>query len=202
MKPVFSLPYLGNIEFYSTYAALQNPVIDLGEHYIKQTFRNRTYILGANGPLPLIVPIVQRSVHKQAMSNVQISYETEWQRMHIEAIRSAYGSAPFFEYYFDEIAAVIRFKHTLLSDLSMTLHSVLLEMLEINIIPAISKEYCEYATPDYRGIFHPKNMHVFNCQHYRQVFSEKFPFIPNLSVIDLLFCEGPSASDLLYNQLS
>lgn len=197
MNPVFSLPYLGNIEFYRTYTAAQSPIIDLGEHYIKQSYRNRAYILGANGTLPLIVPIVQRSGCKQAMSGVHISYESEWQHLHIEAIRSAYGSAPFFEYYFDDISAVIRRKHTLLADLSLALHTVLLEMLDIDHVPAVSNEYCQDADPDYRSFLQPKDRHEFDCPHYTQVFSAKFPFAPNMSAIDLLFCEGPSAADVL-----
>lgn len=197
MNPVFSLPYLGNIEFYSTYAAQNSPLIDIGEHYIKQSFRNRTYILGANGVLPLVVPVSQISGHKQAMSRIPISYETDWQRIHTEAIRSAYGSAPFFEHYFDDIEAVIRCKHVLLADLSMGLHRVILEMLDMSIPLHICNEYCQNADPDYRNFLQPKDKHSFDCQIYTQVFSNKYPFAPNMSVIDLLFCEGPSAAEFL-----
>ncbi len=197
MKPVFSLPYLGNIEFYRTYLTVGSPLIDLGEHYIKQSYRNRAMILGANGTMPLIVPVLLKSGLKHAMSNTTISYETDWQRMHIEAIRSAYGSAPFFEYYFDEIAQIIRQNHPLLSDLSLAMHRQILELLDLDEPGTISLTYCDEADPDYRTALQPKNVHPFQCPRYTQVFSEKFPFADNLSIIDLLFCEGPLAAEIL-----
>lgn len=197
MGTVFFLPYLGNIQYYQLYADADAPIIDIGEHYIKQSYRNRALILGANGILPLSVPVSQRGKHHQLMSEVRISYETDWQRMHIEAIRSAYGSSAFFEHYFDDIAAIIRQRYDLLSELSMALHHQIMQSLGIDDTGTIATEYCEAPQKDYRNNLHPKNSLPFESAEYTQVFFGKFGFCPNLSIIDLIFCEGPASTDIL-----
>lgn len=194
---VFSLPYLGNIEFYTTLLSYQNPVIDLGEHFVKQSFRNRTYIHGANGVLPLSVPVVKVSGHKQLMSDIKISYDTDWQRVHLEAIKSAYGSSPFFEYYYEEIAQIISEKHVCLKDLSLALHNEILDQLQADVDVSISTEYYEGEATDFRSYLQPKHKHDFSHEPYTQVFSEKHPFVENLSILDLLFNEGPNADSFL-----
>lgn len=194
---IFSLPYLGNIEFYKTFLSYSSPQFDLGEHYIKQSFRNRTYIFGANGVLPLSVPVVKLSGQKQTMADVCISYDIDWQRIQLEAIKSAYGSAPFFEYYFDEISSIIASGHQYLHELSLALHEEILALLQIEKNTVIRKEYYQGTEDDFRQYLQPKHKHDFAMESYTQVFSEKHAFVPNLSIIDLLFNEGPNAESYI-----
>jgi len=196
-ETVFSLPYFGNIEFFATFLHAKQPIIDLGEHYVKQSYRTRTYILGANRILPLSVPIAKMRGTKQSMDSVTISYETDWQRIHLLAIKSAYGSSPFFEYYFDEIAEILQTKHLFLKDLSLALFEHLLQLLQIDKPFKVSTQYYQGNGTDLRNVIQPKNKHPFLHQEYTQVFSEKHGFAQNLSIIDLLFNEGPNAENVL-----
>lgn len=194
---IFSLPYCGNIEFFTAFLQSPHPTIDLGENYSKQSFRTRTYILGANGIQQLSVPVVKKSGIKQTMAEIAISYDSDWQRIHLTAIKSAYGSSPFFEYYYDDIADIIATKHHLLKDLSIALLDAILDILQIDKAYRLTSTYYQGEGKDYRNTIQPKNNNTFQHPSYTQVFSEKHNFLPNLSILDLLFNEGPNAEAIL-----
>lgn len=180
------------------------------EHFLKQSFRNRCIILTANGPQSLSVPVAEGSNTRKVIRDVMISYDHPWQKIHWKALLSAYNNAPFFEYYADSL---INFYQTrkwkFLMDYNLEIQETVLR--ELNVVckirlndQFIREEELADNTDDFRYTIHPKEQRQKEDIHFRpldymQVFQEKFGFTPNLSVIDLLFNEGPMAREVLKN---
>jgi hypothetical protein len=203
---LLSSAYFAPIRYYSKLVAYPEIYIEQHENFIKQTYRNRTVILGANGPVSLIVPIEKGRTKKILIKDLRIAFDEEWQRNHWRTIFSAYNSSPFFEYYADDLQPFFRKKFEFLFDLNLQIAETLIEILEIDSkielssdfekIPANCLNLREQISPKIHLINSDPN---FRIQPYTQVFSEKFGFIPDLSILDLLFNEGPSAAELLKN---
>jgi len=201
---LLSTAYFAPIRYFSKLASYPEIFIEQHENFIKQTYRNRTVILGANGPISLIVPVVKGRAQKIKIKDLRIAYDEEWQRNHWRTIFSAYNSSPFFEYYADDIEPFFRKKYEFLFDFNQQITETLLKILDIQIDLTLTKDFelfpenClnlrEQISPKVHSI--DQDLH-FEAQPYTQVFSEKFGFIPDLSILDLLFNEGPSASDVL-----
>jgi len=201
---LLSTAYFPSIRYFSKLASYPEIYIEQHEHFIKQTYRNRTIILGANGPISLIVPVEKGRGPKIKIKDLRIAYDEEWQRNHWRTIFSAYNSSPFFEYYADELEPFFRTKHEFLFDFNQSILEVLLEILELKVIlnQTVSFEQIPKNCMNFREKINPKAHQntidqQFEPQPYTQVFSEKFGFIPDLSILDLLFNEGPSAHTLL-----
>lgn len=201
---LLSTAYFAPIRYFSKLAVYPEIYIEQHEHFIKQTYRNRTVILGANGPISLIVPVEKGREQKIKIKDLRISYDEDWQRNHWRTIFSAYNSSPFFEYYADELAPFFRKKTVFLLDYNELITETILEILEIpsklirtesfEQIPENCMNFREAISPKaHRNSYDPK----FIPQPYTQVFSEKFGFVADLSILDLLFSEGPSAHSLL-----
>jgi len=205
---LLSSAYLAPVQYYTKLYAYQEVRIELFEHFLKQTYRNRTTILTANGPQSLTVPVTEGSNSKRIIRDVTISYDHPWQKLHWKALKSAYNNAPFFEYYADAFAPFFLDKRwKFLIDFNSELQQVVFD--ELNLKCTIHQT--EIFTPtgeipsetaDLRYTIHPKtNRKVaddnFIPAIYMQVFQEKFGFTPNLSILDLLFNEGPMALDML-----
>jgi len=201
---LLSTAYFPPIRYFSKLACFPNIYLEQHENFIKQTYRNRTIILGANGPISLIVPVEKGRGCKIKIKDLRIAYDEEWQRNHWRTIFSAYNSSPFFEYYADEIEQFFRKKHEFLFDYNQQIIKVILEILEIPVIinQTAAFEQIPENCLNFREQINPK-AHRNTCdpqfepQPYTQVFSEKFEFVPDLSILDLLFNEGPSAHTLL-----
>lgn len=197
MEQVYlSTAYLAPIQYYTKLFAADQVWLEACDNYIKQTYRNRCTIAAANGPLTLSIPIVKPDTHKCLTRDIQISNHGNWRHLHWNAISSAYNSSPYFEYYVDEFAPFYESKHTFLADFNEELRALICSLLDIT--PTISKTtaYAEPTENDYRSIIHPKQVDIdpqFDPQPYYQVFKKKFGFIPNLSIIDLLFNKGPES---------
>jgi hypothetical protein len=195
------------VQYYSKLVSMQEGVIDLDEHFRKQTYRNRAVIYDANGALKLIIPL-KKHAEKTPVRDILISYDAPWQDLHWKSIESAYRSSPFFEYYEDEFANFYvdqRYKY--LSEYNLDIQAVILKLLKINPILSFSSGY-EPAPEnwrDYRDLISPKKGILsdpdFILKPYPQVFEPKHGFLPNMSIIDLLFNEGPHASDYLSGKL-
>lgn len=201
---LLSTAYFAPIRYFSKLAVYPEIYIEQHENFIKQTYRNRTVILGANGPIPLIVPVEKGRGQKINIKNLQIAYDEEWQRNQWRTIFSAYNSSPFFEYYADDIEPFFRKKYKFLFDFNQQITETILEILEIPCSLSLTEDF-EQVPEDclnFREQISPKTHLVdpdlhFATQPYTQVFSEKFGFVPDLSILDLLFNEGPSAHAVL-----
>lgn len=200
---ILSTAYLGPICYYSRFFLPYPVLIEKNENYLKQSYRNRCVIYGANGPLTLAVPVQRGSFHKTAINELEIDYVTDWQANHLRSIISSYKSAPFFEFYIDDLIPCYQQKIRYLIDYNTSLMKILLRHLEIKQGFSFTKSFIkQYPSKllDFREKIHPKKTFrdpFFKNLEYTQVFSPKHGFIPNLSILDLLFNLGPGSAELL-----
>ena len=195
-NPLLPTAYLAPICYYAILLQDTNCMIELNEHFIKQSIRNRCDIYGANGKLRLSIPKQRKGSSKIIIKNLKISYRNDWQKQHWNAIKSAYNSSPFFEYYKDGLKPFFEEKEEYLVNFNSKLQKTILDMLqEENTI----KNTTEYL---HKGDFFDLRNYTWELkkqEKYDQVFMENQGFIPNLSILDLLFNLGPESIDYLHN---
>jgi hypothetical protein len=197
-NPLLPTAYFGPISYYAILLQHPNCRIELHEHFVKQSIRNRCDIYGANGKLQLTIPKQRKGSDKTIIKEIQISYKQNWQKEHWNAIVSSYNSSPYFEYYKDELQPFFEKEEMLLIDLNCKLQSVILNILQVEDKIITTTEYL------HKGNFSDLRNYKWNSEKqekYDQVFMEKQGFIPNLSVLDLLFNLGPESADYLNNVL-
>lgn len=208
MKPtnsiLLSTAYFAPVRYFSKLAVYPEIYIEQHENFVKQTYRNRAVILGANGPISLIVPVEKGRGQKIKITDLRIAYDEDWQRNQWRTIFSAYSSSPFFEYYADDLEPFFRKKHNFLFDFNLKITQTLLELLEIDTELKFTDdfEHIPEECLNFREQISPKTHLIGEDRHfvahpYTQVFSEKFGFVPDLSILDLLFNAGPSAHQVL-----
>jgi len=208
MIPVLlSTAYFAPVHFYARYLHHSVVYIEQYEHFIKQTYRNRCVIAAGNGAIPLIVPVVKGRGPKICLKDLEISYDTAWQHNHWQSIVSAYNSSPYFEYYQDELLPFFQNKTKFLLDYNLQIHETICRFLEIENKVELTVDFEEVPdeTFNLREAISPKNTKItdgaFQPQPYIQVFCEKFGFIPNLSILDLIFNEGPNSHTVLMHSI-
>lgn len=193
--------YLGPVEYFSAINAQESVVkLERFEHFPKQTYRNRVSIHAPNGKLDLIIPVKKGANNHSMIKDVRISYEADWQRLHWRSFQTAYRSSSFFEFYEDDFAPFYHEKTEFLYDFNLQLLELCLNLLKIKIKLEDTAEYNKNPVDyqDLRTSIHPKNEEaVASLNPYFQVFSERNGFIPNLSIIDLLFNQGPQSKQFL-----
>ena len=200
MKAVLSSVYCGSIEYYSVLNNAEEVLIDSHEHYAKQTYRNRCEIYGANGKLNLTIPLVRRG-KRVAVHDAQIENDFGWRKLHWRSIESAYRSSPYFEFYEHHFIPIFEKEHTHLFRLNQEIQNKIIQILDLGVIiketESYQKDHSGYT--DYRDKIHPKiaPKNKLAGKRYIQVFESKYGFIPNLSILDLLFNEGPNAINFL-----
>ncbi len=180
------------------------------EHFRKGSYRNRTYIAGANGPLRLTIPLRKGKNEQQPIEAVQIAREQPWQQQHWQSIQSAYGNAPFFPFYADELAPLFEENVDFLVQWNRNLLTTLMDCLGLESALPETKTWQEELpenTHDWRNAIHPKEHRGrpdpdWQPAAYPQVFREKHGFLPNLSILDLLFCAGPESVSILEGSFS
>jgi len=191
------------VQFYTKLLMYKTIYIEQYENFIKQTYRNRYTILGANGPIDMIVPVVKGRGPKIMIKDLQISYDTDWQRNHWRTIFSAYGSSPYFEFYADDLMLYFERKFKFLLDYNLAIHETICQLFELEnkIILTEDFEKVPELTVNYRERISPKEKTPpdphFQPVPYTQVFPDKLGFTPNLSILDLLFNEGPNSYSIL-----
>ena len=170
-------------------------IIDLGENYVKRSQRNRASILSANGVMQLTVHIENANRPRQPMRDVKIDYSKRWQHQHWVSILSAYKSSPYFDHFASELEPFYRREWRYLVDYNMDYTATLLRLLGAKCELRTSERYVTAAEEDID--LRPKNKEgsTFHAQPYFQVFSDRLPCAENLSVLDLLLCEGVEAID-------
>lgn len=183
-------------------ALSQNNVVwEVWDNYQKQTFRNRCYIATDRGPLMLNIPIVHvgGETGRQAYREVRIENSYPWQRQHWRSLATAYRSAPFFEYFEEDLRPIFERPFTFLMDLNLESIAILCQLLELPIPSRQSEGY--ETTPDKirdaRHLIRAKEKNTIRLAEYPQVFQERHGFLENLSVLDLIFNEGPAALSYL-----
>ncbi|WP_140938841.1 WbqC family protein [Sphingobacterium lumbrici] len=198
---LLSATYLPPVSYFHAIYQHDLPVVlDQYEHYPKQTYRTRAKIATASGILELFVPIVHGRKEHVAMKDIRINYDHDWQRLHWQSIQTAYRSSAYFEFYEDEFEAFYKKKYEFLFDYNLSQLELILKLLKVkrNISFTDSYEKVPSGMLDYRGLIHPKKPSVFEISKpYYQVFNDRTGFIPELSIIDLIFNQGPQSKSYL-----
>lgn len=200
---LLELQYLPPLAYFVLLQAGAPVLLDAHEHYVKQSYRNRCYIKGPHQLEKLTVP-VQGGNKKIRTSEILIDYRQKWVQQHWRAMQAAYGKAPFFEHYAPFFEAEYERRPERLWELNLRLLTLCLKLLQIDTTIRFTDTYLEYTNPavlDIRSRINPKKSaiveEIYRPVRYNQIFGKDFVY--NLSIVDLLFCEGPAAKLILHD---
>lgn len=205
MKEVLLHPcYFGPISEFVALAKAPSVLFENEDNYQKQTYRNRMYIYGANGKLLLNIPIKHTGdkTQHQKYKDVRIENDFSWQKQHWKSLQTAYRTSPFFEFYEDDFEPLYNTRYTYLIDFNYDCLRVALESLQLEIEFSKTDTYNIHPQNvlDGRKLVDAKSKEPVTLEDYPQVFQNKYGTITNLSIIDLIFNEGPNALDYLQRQ--
>ena len=210
---IIEVQYFPPIEYFKQLFQFPHVVIEAHENYQKGSYRNRCHIAHSTGVQVLSVPLRKGKNAKQLIREVAIAYGMDWQKQHWQSIRTAYGSAPFWEHYAPQLEPFFLKKWDYLFDLNLAILEIFLKILKlkntVNVsfstdyeINFITKEIndtpsgVQHSGVDLRNKILP-NKTNFQGEKYAQLFQERTGFIPNLSILDLVFCTGPQALSII-----
>jgi hypothetical protein len=185
---VFPTAYFPSINYLNTFYSSNDSTIEIHENFPKQTIRNRCEILTSNGILTLSIPVIHNSLGKQLTKDVRIDYSKNWQIDHWRAIQSAYASSPYFEDYFEEVKLIITEK----SDYLIDKNNHILDFVESILDKKTTRKFTfkfENSISNNKNLYLERELK--SRKSYQQVFSYNKAFTPNLSILDLIFNEGP-----------
>ena len=202
MRTLLPIGYFPPISYFA-YLISGEPQIELHEHFVKQTFRNRCAILGANGRLKLLVPKEKANI-RLTVGETSIHNETDWQILHWRSLEAAYRSSPYFEYYEDDLKPFFQQNRTSMFLTNMESIQVVCDLLGLDFNARTTTEYdLKPEGLNLRDVWNKQDYLKLNpiksYPRYIQVFSDRYEFEPDLSILDLLFCLGPKAVDYLKN---
>jgi len=197
LKILLPISYLGPVSYFIIILKTENIFIENNEFFVKQSLRNRCSILSANGVQTLSIPKERKSADKTKISDIKISNSQKWQKIHWQALLSSYNSSPFFEHYKDYFFDFYHTPQSNLFDLNFKLIQTILSILQvekkINFTTDFEKKFDGI---DYRNHKFSSN----KIEKYEQVYSQKFEFYNDLSIIDLIFNLGPETTSYLERQ--
>ncbi|NER12137.1 hypothetical protein GWK08_01670 [Leptobacterium flavescens] len=202
MKTLIHPAYFPSVAHFVSLVNSEVLIFEAEDNYQKQTYRNRMYIYGANGKQSLTVPIKHTGENRQKYKDVRLEHSFNWQKQHWKSIQTAYRTSPFFEFYEDELAPVFEKKHEFLMDLNFKTIELISDILQTDL--QFEKTTLFEKQPeninDLRWLIEAKREPVHGFETYTQVFGDKHGFLENLSILDLIFNEGPNSSSYLENQ--
>ncbi len=190
--------YFPSILNFSMMIHANDLLFEINDFYEKQTYRNRMYIQSANGKQLLSVQVLHtHSDGKQLYKDVRISHDFDWQKNHWRSLETAYRTSPYFEFYEDDLFPLFRHKEKFLIDLNFKIFEKLSELLEIDKTYQSTRIF-KHSYDDFLDLRFLKNAKKpagveDNFPVYTQMFHDRFAFMPNLSILDLLFMEGPNS---------
>lgn len=188
MQPVFPIAYFGSVRYFQDLARFEQVVFENSDHLPKQTFRNRMVILGSQGKQVLTMPLEKPFGSKTATKDVLVSYQQNWPLLHWKALKTAYASAPYFEHYAYDIEKILFKKHRFLVDFDLEITQFFLKTYQLSLNLSFTEKYEPVYEEDYRTSDY-ENLKMIG--EYEQVLFNEKQFNPAVSILDLLFCEGP-----------
>jgi len=194
-KVLFSTAYLPPVGYFFPINDDVEIHIEKEENFIKQTYRNRCYILSSHGLQLLTVPVYEGSIHKVTIRDVRIDYSKRWQQVHLRAMIASYNASPYFRFYFEQIEKIISENHVFLIDLNTSLTELILTILGIEnkICFTTCFEKPGSTDDDFRYSISPKKESPFKIKRYPQVFESVPANQEYLSIADLIFNAGPDS---------
>ncbi len=203
MKILLPSTYFGSTFWYAMFLLGEEVQIESHENFKKQTLRNRCEILGPNGKQSLVIPVLNKN-SKSGIQNMELNHKENWAWNHFHSIQSAYGKSPFFEYYKDALEALyLEAENHNLWTWNQACLQLTLKWLKEDKSPKTTDSYMSnFDGLDARDWFKPSKPVIdAPSSRYLQVFSDRFEFISNLSILDLVFNLGPQARNYLNNPL-
>ena len=198
MSALFPTAYFPSIGYMKLLLQAEQPVIEIWDTYHKQTFRNRCQVMTANGVQALSIPVKKVNGNHTMTKDMAISPIEPWQQIHRRCLESAYKASPYFDHYYGYIAPVFETKFEKLIDVNDAALKAVFKMLKLNMEIAYSTDYVHETEHDFRDLLSSKNVDLgLQFPPYYQVFCNKYPFAPDLSILDLIFNEGPEAKNHL-----
>jgi WbqC-like protein family len=195
--------YFPSISHFAAIVQAEKVTFEMEDNFQKQTNRNRTYIYSPNGIQLLNIPVKHSKTAHQKTKDIQIENDFDWQKQHFKSLEAAYRSSPFFEYFEDDLLPIFEKKHSFLMDLNLEVFDLITRCLRMKVEYSTTTEYFHEINSeeitDFRFLANGKKDHS-QFESYTQVFDDKFGFINNLSVLDLVFNEGKFALDYLKSQ--
>ena len=195
--------YFPSISHFAAIVQAEKVTFEMEDNFQKQTNRNRTYIYSPNGIQLLNIPVKHSKIAHQKTKDIQIENDFDWQKQHFKSLEASYRSSPFFEFFEDDLLPIFEKKHSFLMDLNLEVFELITRCLRMKIEYNATTEYIHEIKAneitDFRYLANGKKDQS-QFESYTQVFDDKFGFINNLSVLDLVFNEGKFAVDYLKSQ--
>tara|TARA_B100000780_G_C21022767_1_gene409943 strand:- start:234 stop:839 length:606 start_codon:yes stop_codon:yes gene_type:complete len=194
---LFIPTYFSPITQYGAIVNSDSFTFEIEDNFQKQTYRNRCYIYGANGKQLLNIPVsYQKTIGKKQTKDILVE-DSKWQKQHYKSLKTAYNQSPFFEFYKDDLQLIFNKNYTYLLDVTIDSFIFINDALELSKKYNTSKKYDDTVLNDYRFLANAKKNNDYYFEPYIQMFDDKYGFLENLSILDLLFMEGPNSISFL-----
>ncbi|WP_456440683.1 WbqC family protein [Psychroserpens sp.] len=194
--------YFPSIAHFVAMIKAESLVFEISDNYQKQTYRNRSTIYGTNGRLDLNVPVHYSQNNRQLYKDVSISNIDNWQDLHLKSLESAYSASPFFEFYIDDLKPLFKVGYDNIMSFNFKCIEAIFECLQLPFEYETTRSFEKEPinTLDARSLANSRKEIEQNFESYAQVFDDKHGFLKNLSILDLLFNEGPNSIMYLESQ--
>lgn len=193
MSHIFPTAYLPSIEYVSLFLKTEDASIELFETYQKQSCRTRTNVMTANGVQTLTIPVIKTNGNHTLTKDIEISYKESWQQIHLRCLESAYRKSAYFDYYFPYLEKIYKQKFNTLVELNDFCLKTILKILKAKKDYSFTTDFERITDENDYRVSLSKGTNKIEMKPYYQVFADRHGFIPNLSIVDLLFNEGPNS---------